>query len=256
MYHAVPAGPHAPLQGADAGYAVTEAALDSHLSRCAEQGMRAGSVQRHCDGSQRPGVGVLVTFDDGHATNGRAAELLLRHGGVADFFVNPGTVGRTGFLSWSELRAMAAAGMSIQSHGMLHHYLDQLTPDEVRSQLVDSRREIEDRLGCAVTLFAPPGGRQAPGMQAMARAAGYQRICSSQAGLWEPAQGGFEIPRLAVLAQTPEAQVLRWCRLDTAELARQRLRWRALRLAKGLLGNRAYDRLRGLLLQAVPARRT
>ena len=87
-----------------------------------------------------------LTFDDGHVSNLKAVDALAQRDFTAEFFVNPATVGTQGHLGWAELREMAAAGMSIQSHGFHHRYLDMLSPQDVMTELVDSRREIEDRL--------------------------------------------------------------------------------------------------------------
>ena len=98
---------------------------------------------------------MAISFDDGHETNFAAFEDIVRAGGTADFFVNPGTVGTAGFLSWSQLREMDQLGASIQSHGMHHIGLDDLTPQGVDESLQASRKRIEDELGRSVELFAP-----------------------------------------------------------------------------------------------------
>jgi peptidoglycan/xylan/chitin deacetylase (PgdA/CDA1 family) len=196
---------------------------------------------------------VAMTFDDGHASNAAAAEELAALGFSADFFVNPSTVGTAGYLSWDELKAMAAMGMSIQSHGYFHRYLDELTPDQVMSELVDSKREIENRIGQEVTVFAPPGGRTAAGMADVAARAGYSAVCTSRVGIWQVNASHWQIPRLAVLKSTTEAQFLRWIEKEWQEIAAQRARYVVLSSAKRLLGNRGYERLRlGLLRSGRP----
>ena len=257
MYHAVQPDAGPCPGGAEPNYTVTRGGFAQQLQMLEAAGRRAGSVARHLAGLGSAGPQTLLTFDDGHASNAFAAELLAGQGGSADFFVNPSTVGQPDFLSWPALREMAAMGMSIQSHGMHHRYLDQLSPQEVERELVDSKAEIEARIGSPVTLFAPPGGRQSQGLAEVARRAGYQRICSSRAAYWQPGQpgpDGIEIPRLAVLSATADAQFGRWIALDPDELAWQQRRYRALRLAKGLLGNRSYDAVRGVLLRLAARR--
>ena len=77
-------------------------------------------------------------------------------------FVNPARVGMRGHATWPQLREMADAGMSIQSHGWDHSYFDALSPDALERDLRRSKAEIEQRLGHRVTLLAPPGGRTVP----------------------------------------------------------------------------------------------
>ncbi|MDO5102171.1 MAG: polysaccharide deacetylase family protein [Lautropia sp.] len=260
MYHAID---HDGAIGADAHYSVEPARFARQLQLIKQHGGYASSVLAQLDaqsphhdrgpntlGARRP---VCLTFDDGHVSNGHAAEQIARHGGQADFFINPSMVGKPGFLSWAELREMADMGMSIQSHGMNHRYLDQLSAAEVRAELDDSRAAIEDAIGLPVTIYAPAGGRMPAGFMSMARQSGYQAVCSSRVGLWQPAQAAvaghaLELPRLAMLQGTHDGQFLAWITQKPSEMLKQQLRYRLLRLSKQLLGNQGHERLRAWLL--------
>lgn len=247
MYHAVDdaAGQSA---GADSHYSVSRARFRRHLELVSAAGSRAASVASLLAQPDTGSPRVGFTFDDGHASNADAAADLVAHGGSADFFVNPSTVGTPHHLSWAALRDMAAAGMSIQSHGQHHRYLDELSEREVEAELFDSKREIEDRIGRQVSLFAPPGGRVAPGLGELASRLGYQAVCSSRVSLWQRDAGTWDVPRLAVLASTTEVQLRRWIEQRTWELAARQLRYRVLAAAKSTLGNGRYERLRRALL--------
>ena len=247
MYHALTDG-DGRCADADQRYAVSPAQFARHLDALKQAGLRAGSVESIRTGAAHADT-VAMTFDDGHASNAKAAEMLAACSFSADFFVNPSTVGQPNYLSWSELGNMAAAGMSIQSHGWHHRYLDELTPDGVMAELVDSKRAIEDRLGTAVNVFAPPGGRTSDGLARSAARAGYSALCTSEVGLWRPQDGPWSIPRLAILNSTSTARFERWIAKDWREMAVQRTRHAVLAGAKRVLGNRGYDRLRGGLLR-------
>lgn len=248
MYHGV-GDENGACPGADPHYAVSGPQFRSHLALAREAGLRVRSVRSVLDADPVEPV-VAFTFDDGHASNGPAAELIARDGGSADFFINPSSVGTPNYLGWSELRAMADAGMSIQSHGYHHRYLDDLSPAEVQDELVRSRQVIEDKLGRAVSLYAPAGGRMPSDMRQVAAKAGYQAVCSSRVGLWDLGGGAWDVPRLAVLDTTSDAQISRWMTQDWWEIANRRGRYLLLRSAKRMLGNQAYERLRGRFLPA------
>lgn len=245
MYHAVADVP----AGADPHYAVNRTQFLAHLAMVREAGRRPASVlalrTSPQDTRQRD---PAFTFDDGHASNAWAAEALAAAGGSGDFFVNPSTVGNAHCLSWSALRDMADAGMSIQSHGQNHRYLDELGEAEVHAELADSKRAIEDAIGRPVTLFAPPGGRMGRGFLAAARRAGYEAVCSSRVGTWAPHPQGVEVPRFAVLQTTPSEQWRRWLVQDRVEMLRIGVRHHVLAAGKRALGNRRYERLRQSLL--------
>jgi peptidoglycan/xylan/chitin deacetylase (PgdA/CDA1 family) len=63
-------------------------------------------------------------------------------------------------LSWEEVREMHRGGISFGSHTVTHPVLSRISPDRVQREVVESRREIERRLGTPITMFAYPNGRQ------------------------------------------------------------------------------------------------
>lgn len=253
MYHAIPATP-GPQVGADAHYSVALDTFARQLDQMVQCGLGPRSVHSllvMSPASRAKARAVGITFDDGHVTNFEAARLLHRYGASADFFINPSTVGTDGFLDWEQLRQMASWGMSIQSHGMQHRFLDDLTPAQVEEELRDSKTEIERHLGTPVQVYAPAGGRTVPGLEALAHRLGYRAICNSRVGLW---RGAAEhpvatVPRFAMLAGTGHGQLDRWLRQSPLEMAWQTSRYAVLRTAKRALGNGAYVKLRGRLVR-------
>lgn len=245
MYHAVVVDGRLPL-GADPHYAVELAAFRRQLDLIAAEGRRGAHLAQALDGDDSL---VALTFDDGDDSNVAAADELARRGWSATFFVNPSTVGTPGFLSWEDLRRMVAQGMSIQSHGMHHRFLDELPADEVIRELAASRAAIEAGLGTSVTVYAPAGGRMPSGFAEVARAQGYEVLCTSVADVWSRRRGDrWAVPRFAVLAGTTDVQLRRWVRADGVERLRQQLRHGLLTAAKRCLGNGRYQRLRAAML--------
>lgn len=248
MYHAVPAAEPGDVTW-DPHYAVTAARFASQLDALAADGSALLSVQALLAGGKPPACTTCLTFDDGGRTDYEVAfPLLAARDATADFFVSAGLVGTPGYASWAQLREMADAGMSIQSHGYAHRLLDDITDAEAEHEIAASRLRIEDALGRAVTLFAPPGGRLTSRAIAIARRAGYTAVCSSRPGRFDGTAAGFVLPRFAVLAGTPNQLVQDWARGEARAVLRERTKYRVTWLAKQLLGNQQYDRLRGYLL--------
>jgi peptidoglycan/xylan/chitin deacetylase (PgdA/CDA1 family) len=246
MYHAVHAPGYKPVAW-DPHYAVSADALRRQLQQLLTAGFGLRSV---LDTLAAPPVGrtACITFDDGGSTDADVAmPILLACGARADFFVSAGRVGTRGFVSWTQLRDMATAGMSIQSHGHDHRLLDDQNAAEVEHELRASKAEIEDRLGRPVTLFAPPGGRLTAQVVRTARQLGYHAICSSRPGRWRPGSA-FVLPRFAVLCSTPDARLLAWANGGALRTAPSMARYAVAWIAKKALGNDRYQRLRSAAL--------
>jgi peptidoglycan/xylan/chitin deacetylase (PgdA/CDA1 family) len=106
-----------------------------------------------------PANAVLLTFDDGYGDQfGDAFPILQRYGDRATFFVNTGTLGEPGHLTWSEVVAMARAGMSIECHGVDHVDLALLAPAAQSYQVDACVQMLSARLQNAVAAFAYPSG--------------------------------------------------------------------------------------------------
>lgn len=241
MYHAIGDGTDA---AQDAHYTVPADRFAAQLDLLARVGGGATSAR---DWLAAPSRALVLTFDDGHASNHALAwPALAARGMCADFFVNPGKVGEPGLAGWAALREMADAGMSIQSHGWNHTYFSALDAKALREDLTRSRAVIEDRIGRAVTLLAPPGGRMPRGLDAIARECGYSHVLGSVPGRIGATSPARVLPRMSVTAALDLATLEGW--VHGRGVARARLRYDMLHLAKQALGDRRYERWRGHLL--------
>ena len=150
-------------------------------------------------GAPLPPGATLITFDDGYADNlEHAAPVLARLGYPAVVFVPVGHVGSgrplphderlpaaNPLLDWDGLAAIEGLGVQVESHGIDHVPLAALAPDEARRQIVESRRELEERLGRPVTVYAFVKGsrsHQGPEHVAMLADAGYELAFTTVTG--------------------------------------------------------------------------
>jgi peptidoglycan/xylan/chitin deacetylase (PgdA/CDA1 family) len=241
MYHAI----GVPYR-ADPHYAVEMATFTWQLALCVRHGGAVVSARDWLAGKP----GVVFTFDDGHLSNYELGfPALAEAHATADFFVNPKQVGTEAFASWAQLREMADAGMSIQSHGLDHrYYLTELSPARLREDLRIARVEIEQNIGRPVTLLAPPGGRAPRNLVEVARECGYTHVMTSRPGrIGRAAAMAGELSRLAVTANLELAVFESWLRGGRALLKAQ-VRYSVLDLAKRVLGDETYEYVRGRLL--------
>ncbi len=196
-----------------------------------------------------PEHSVALTFDDGCDTDASVAAPLLRALGFpAAFFVNPARVGQEGRVSWTQLRAIAAEGFLVGSHGLDHTLLDELPVPELERQIVQSKRELEERLHQPVDALSLPGGSGGERARRLAKAAGYRLVLGSRPGLVFGSAGPEILPRFAVRRAHDLAGFAALTDQHPLFLLRQAIRYRVTHGARSLLGARTYARLRQLRL--------
>jgi peptidoglycan/xylan/chitin deacetylase (PgdA/CDA1 family) len=127
-----------------------------------------------------PGRPVMITFDDGHESDFTTAlPLLLKFNFRATFFVTTGWIGQKKYLQPEQIVALKNAGMSVQSHGSTHTFLNGLSNSEIRREIDDSRNRLSEILGDRVTLLSFPGGRYNRRVIECARKSGLKALLSS-----------------------------------------------------------------------------
>lgn len=188
---------------------------------------------------------VKITFDDGEQSQyHNALPLLAEHGIMATYFVTPGLIGTAAkFLGWGELRALQAAGHSIQSHGWSHKFLTFCPEAELAHELRASKQLLEDMLGSAVEEVSVPGGRWDRRVIEACAAAGYRRVYVSDPWV-EAGMGGVKvIGRFMVRRTTTIAELGKIVEKDRNALRKLRIRSQLRQGIVGLLGDSLYHRL-------------
>ena len=110
------------------------------------------------------------------------------------------TVARSSRLTWRDCRELAAHGMGFGSHSRTHRRLSSLSDSEARTELYESKAEIEDQLGQAIVDFSAPYGRPREDFQVdrdidLARAAGYRSFATTARGPMGPGDSPMSILR-------------------------------------------------------------
>src|SRR6266550_545723 len=144
-------------------YHVSERAFRSQLDVIEGAGLRcldAAAVRTCLAGRRTPGdPGVVLTFDDGwRGAVERAAPALAERRMPAFFFVATDMIDRRYFAGEAQWRALDSTLFTIGSHGVTHRMLSDLPSGEIRAELRDSRRRLEDLLDRPVRWLSLPGG--------------------------------------------------------------------------------------------------
>lgn len=103
---------------------------------------------------------IALTFDDGFRDNyEKGFRFLIQRGKTAALFVVVNWVGRADFLAWNEIRELADSGITIGSHALSHRWLPDISDqEELKREISDSKKKIEDEIGKEVRHFCYPVG--------------------------------------------------------------------------------------------------
>jgi peptidoglycan/xylan/chitin deacetylase (PgdA/CDA1 family) len=246
MYHGVHVRPGGEGHF-DPVYSVDPGVFEAHLMALQALGLQSARL-RDLSGAAPPKP-VVITFDDGDASNYEVAlPLLQAYGMVAEFFVVSDRVGRPGWLTAAQIRAIAEAGMGVQSHARSHRYLSDLSGPDLERELAESRHRLSLLSGQPVEALSLPGGRGGARELEAARAARYRHVLGSRPALNRRLDGPECLDRIAITRGLPLDEfrdLLRW-RGAAPRVAR--FRYEALRLPKRVLGNAIYQRVRELVV--------
>src|SRR5262252_11184416 len=123
---------------------------------------------------------IALTFDDGpndpHTLH--LLDVLARHQAKATFFLIGQYVRRRPEIA----RAVQAAGHAIGNHTYSHPNLIFLSAAQLRRELEDCRKALEDAIGAPAPLFRPPFGGRRPNVLRTARAMGLEPVMWSVTG--------------------------------------------------------------------------
>jgi peptidoglycan/xylan/chitin deacetylase (PgdA/CDA1 family) len=201
---------HAVSDGWEHQLSVGPGAFERQLRMLRLRGLRGIPADAALNGTR----GLHVTFDDAFRSVANALPVLERLGVPATVFACAGYAdeGRPldvpelaaeanahpdelATMGWDELRALTERGVEIGSHTVNHPHLPQLSEAQIRTELADSRSQLEDELGRPCRFLAYPYGEHDSRVRAAARSAGYAGAFALASTAAEP-RDDFALPRV------------------------------------------------------------
>jgi len=252
MYHDV-----VPEQGGRGGfdgegpdvYAVTTAGFRSHLDAV---GAAVGGAPARAADLLEPAAQPqpwLITFDDGGASAVPAGAELARRGWAGHFFIVTDLVGTPGFVTWDDVRALAAQGHVIGSHTCSHPTrISACNPAQIADEWSRSVERITAETGTDTISASVPGGYYSPEVGQAAAQTGIRVLFTSQpVPTAKTADGCLLVGRYAIRRNTTASEAASAAAGNTLPWTRQRAAWAGREAVKRATG-RHYRRIRSALL--------
>jgi peptidoglycan/xylan/chitin deacetylase (PgdA/CDA1 family) len=101
-------------------------------------------------------------------------------------------------LSWDQVRGVAAEGIEIGNHSLLHHPLDVLPEALLDKEIRESTDRLTEELGAPPVSFAYPHGYHSARVRAAVARYGHDNACEVGRRRYEPPGARFAVPRLHV----------------------------------------------------------
>ncbi len=144
---------------------------------------------------------VLITFDDGYRDNyDNAYPILQKYGFKGTIFVITSFLGKyPNYITWDQAREMEEDGtISIQSHTVDHKSMTDLSDEQLRTELVDSKKQAEKELGHPVDFMAYPTGTYNLHIAELVKEAGYKAAFTIKYGNVDKASNIFALERVPI----------------------------------------------------------
>ena len=206
MYHVInqpPAGAPFP------GLYVAPSEFAEQMKALSDAGYHAVTMDQMLaywrDGTPLPsGKPIVLSFDNGYQSQyTEALPVLRRLGwvGVENIQLT-GLPPSQGGLSEAQVRGLIAAGWELDTQGNSHADLITLNPEQLRFQILDTRRELQRRYHVAVNWFCYPSGHYDANVIQAVKEAGFVGSTTVVPGWASPNEDTYRLPRLRVLGGT------------------------------------------------------
>lgn len=167
-----------------------------------------GTFVDYCKGKATlPEKPVIISFDDGYRSEYEHAFPVLKELGFpAVIFVTVDPQSHVfdpfrafdGPLEPEMIKEMSDAGITIASHAVTHRPMSVMSEEEIRAEMRESRRRLEEITGKPVRFFAVPGAAHSPLVRRIAREEGFEAVVPGQKGTNNGASDLFALRRVVV----------------------------------------------------------
>lgn len=147
-----------------------------------------------------PAKPIIITFDDGYVDfYVNAFPILRKYNLHVTQFIPTGLIDTAYYLHWEQIKEMDKTGLiSFEAHTVAHANLPTLNEDEIRNQLVASKKTLEEELGKPVNFMAYPFGTSNEKVWQATKDAGYFGAAGTWGGDTESEGTLYDMPRIKI----------------------------------------------------------
>jgi len=181
--------------------------FDRQMAYLADHQYRVISLEDLADGIEQGRVferkTVAITFDDGTEDNYTLGfPVFQKYGYPLTVFIQTqnmnGVYEGKHLLSWDQVKEMAAGGVSFGSHTRRHAYLPHLTEEQLRDEVIGSKKDLDEQLGPATRFLCYPVGGFTGQVKHIVQEAGFRGAFTTNRGMQRFNKDLFELKRVKV----------------------------------------------------------
>ena len=145
-----------------------------------------------------PAKPLVISFDDGYLSHTVTAKPILQAAGWPGVLNLEGKNIGKGGLTTNQVEGLIAAGWEIDSHTLTHPDLTTLDGAALKTELVDSRKLLQEKFKIPVNFFCYPAGKNDARVRAAVEAAGYKGATTVEPGIASKSDNPYLLPRIRV----------------------------------------------------------
>ena len=149
-------------------------------------------------GAGLPAKPLVISFDDGYLSHSVTAKPILEAAGWPGVLNLEGKNIGKGGLTTTQVEGLIAAGWEIDSHTLTHPDLTNSDEASLKTELVDSRKLLQEKFKIPVNFFCYPAGKNDARVRAAVEAAGYKGATTVEPGIASKSDNPYLLPRIRV----------------------------------------------------------
>lgn len=232
-------------------YTVTKSEFIEQLSMISKSSIKVISIKQLLfDYTNNNKRSVIFTFDDGEeSVYSMAKPQMDQYGWNGSVYITADWIGKNGYLKPEQIKQLSDNGWSIGSHGLTHKFLRDLSQQDLKHELSESKKIIENIISKEIIELSLPGGRGDERVLTEAYNCGYKILLTSEAGLNNYPVHPGKIKRIAIRRGCSSYIFEKIIKGDPIFYSQEVLKIKGKEMVKKLIGDNRYHFLSQTILE-------